>query len=239
MATFATLLADFPNLLDLAVPAYWFALIVGGGMIVLSTLSGGAAHGSTLEGGFGGDALHAAGADADLGGVLGGDPGGDVPVDAGGDLATGGDAATHAHGPGALALSKWLSLNFVIYTLAVFGAVGLVLSYVAGLSAAAGLPYAVVCGAAAGQGVHQALRRLRATAGNSSTLPQDYVNRIGRVTIAIQHPDPGELVLNVRGTARYVPATAARAGGRYAVGEEVVVRAYRAGLAEVAGTNET
>lgn len=229
MSTLAPLL--LAGLPDVAIPAYWFALILGGGLILISTLFGGTSHSA--------GGLDAAGtlsadlpADADLGGAL--DAHADVGV--GHDAGAGHDVGADA--PGALALSRWFSLSFATYALAVFGAVGVVLCYVAGWSASAALPYAVVGGVAVGQGVHQLLRKVRATSGNSTTAPQDYVNRVGRVTVAIRHPDIGEAVLNVRGTARYVPAAAGRAGTEFEVGDEVVVRAYRAGVVEVVGRRD-
>jgi hypothetical protein len=86
--------------------------------------------------------------------------------------------------------------------------------------------------------VHQLLRALQRHAGNSTPQPQDYVNRLGRVTIGINGGAAGEVALQVRGGERYVPAVASGADARFAVGDEVVVVAYRSGVAEVVSRPE-
>lgn len=200
MPLLAAALEVFPGL-------YWFFLIVGGGLILISTLSVGGNH---------------AGMDAD--------------VAANADLGLGADANFDAHplaASKALGLSKWLSLSFAIYGGVAFGATGLVLTHVAGARGAGAVVLAAAAGLIVGQAVHQLLRKVRSTSGDSAPRPQDYVHKLARVTVALPAGGTGEIALSVRGTTRYVPATPASPAESFPAGCDVVVVAYRAGVAEV------
>jgi membrane protein implicated in regulation of membrane protease activity len=181
---------------------YWGALILGGGLLLVSVL-GGLGH-------------HHADTDA-----------GTVPHhDAGSDS----DSAHAAHD--AAAMSTWFSLRFAVFFLAMYGATGVILTYLSGASTWMVFSLALVIGLAVGQGAHQTFRFVRRTSGDSTPRTLDYVNRLGRVTIAVIPPEQGEVALEVRGTERFVPAVAAERTG-FDVGDEVVVVDYRDGVAHV------
>jgi hypothetical protein len=201
------------------VPAYWISLILGGGLLVLSLISGHGHHDF----------------DSDTGG-LDFHPHGDTDANADADAPDLGHIGVihadvaHAHAGSASQLSTWLSIRFAVFFLAMFGAVGVILTHMTDLTPRLTLTLAVAGGALVGQGVHHLFRLIRRTSGNSTPQPIDYVNKLARVTIGISPPDPGEVVLQVRGGERYVPAVA---GCAFAIGDEVVVAGYRAGVAEV------
>ena len=211
---------------------YWICLIVGGGLVLISVLSGhhgGDAHAGISDVGdvghvgdfeapdmhFDTDALHATDA---------------AHVDLGAD-------ATDATAAGA-ELSQWLSLRFAIYFAAIFGAVGVVLHSMTDISAPWILGLAGLGGFGVGQAVQQTMVYVRRTSGDSSTRPQDYVDKLARVTIPIEPPEKGEIALQVRGTRRYISAASCGKKQQYQKGEEVVVVNYRAGVAEVIGRDE-
>lgn len=227
LADLSLLLADLFETLS---ASYWFFLIVGGGMILISTLSGGSSSDASLD----------APADADFGGAslgeadVGVDAGADVDADVGADVHAGhGLEAVHAVKGGALSLSKWFSLRFLIYAMASFGAVGAILSNVTDLAPPAVAASALLAGLVVGQGVHQILRAVRRTSGDSTPQANEYVNKLARVTIPIESAGRGEISLVVRASTRYVPAVSAQGPRSFAAGEEVVVVAYRGGVAEV------
>ncbi|MBK9121405.1 MAG: hypothetical protein IPM18_17640 [Phycisphaerales bacterium] len=199
-----TLLADSAGAAGILLGLYWFGLIVGGGLLLLSVFSGG---------------------DHDLG------------VDS--DVAVGDFDISHTHGLShtVAALSTWFSLNFVVFSAALFGAFGLVLSYLSTLSPWLAFGVALGGGLLLGQGAHQLMRLVRRTSGDSATQPQDYVHKLARVTIAIAPHGKGEVALQVRGGERYVPALS-DAGNGFAAGDEVVVVGYRAGIAYVVSRTE-
>lgn len=219
--------------------AYWFCLIVGGGLLLVSALG---THGSDtnvdadglaggdLDGDFSGDMTDG---DFDVGGHVDADGGFhemDVPVDAG--VHHGGVAIGHAGHGATMWLSSWFSTRFVVFGVATFGAVGVIMTHVMGARPGLTVAIALVSGAVVGQAVHQLFRSLRRSSGNSAPRPADYIQKLARVTIAIKPPDKGEVAIQVRGTERYVPAITDASDG-FAYGDNVVVTAYRGGVAEV------
>ena len=190
--------------------AYLVCLIVGGGLLVISTVFGGDSSDTGLDGD-----------------VSGGDLDFDVDVS---------DSAVHSD-PSVLALTRWFSMQFVIYGVATFGLVGTVLTYVSGLEARAALVVSVAAGVVIGQLAHHAMHYIRRTGGNSAVQPQDYLDRMGRVSVVIGPDGPGEVAVQVRGVERFVPAMAASAEARFAAGQTVRVVAFRAGSVEVVATD--
>jgi hypothetical protein len=231
-AVLLAMLADTSSALP---AAYWICLIVGGGLLVLSLVAGHGHHDVEVDAQTGLD-FHAHG-DAD-GGDAAAHPG-DLHVDTlHADLAhadAGHVGAAHGHAEGASHLSTWLSIRFAVFFLAVFGAIGVILTHMTTTPARLTLALAVAGGALVGQAVHHLFRLIRRTSGDSTPQLADYVNKLARVTIGIKPPDPGEVVLHVRGGERYVPAAARRG---FAIGDEVVVVGYRAGVAEVVSKAE-
>ena len=231
----ATILADA---LSLLATSYWICLIVGGGLIAISTIFG-SQHGGDVDVGgdvdggldLGGDVAVAgdAGFDADISADV------DVGVDADVSAEGGGIDVDHA---GALSLASWFSTYFVVYFMAAFGAVGVVLTNLSEVGGAATVGYAMLGGLIVGQSVHQILRALRLGSGNSALRQQDYINKIARVTVMIEHPRQGEIALQpVRGE-RFIPAVARHPGTIFRAGEQVGVVAYRGGVAEVVSREE-
>ena len=192
---------------------YWIALVVGGGMLVLSVLSGDA-----------GDADFDVGADFDL--DL--DPDADVDFDAA-DAAV----APHAAPAHATALSQWFSTQFIVFFLAMFGATGVIVTIVTDAGPGTTLAIALVCGAVIGQGAHRIFNYVRASSGNTLTRPQDYVHKLARVTIPIRGAHTGEIALQVRDAERHVPAVAGGSQADFDKGDEVLVVGYRGGVSSV------
>ncbi|MGD8454174.1 MAG: hypothetical protein PVJ57_20360 [Phycisphaerae bacterium] len=213
------------------VSAYWFCLILGGGLLLISALGGGD-HDADVDVGAGGDMDFDAGGDVDF------DASADVDFDA--DAAGGFDVdgavhtdVVHAgHMAEAAGLSSWFSIRFLVFFVAAFGALGVVFTHLTPAGSGLTLALALVGGAAVGQGVHRLFRLIRRTSGNSATREGDYVRKLAHVTVRIAPPDPGEVSLPVRGVQRYVPATA-MGGNGFNPGDEVVVVDYRAGVAQV------
>ena len=160
----------------------------------------------------------------------------DGDVDADGDFDAS-EALAHAHA-GALSLATWLSFRFLVYFTFVFGVFGLLLTHFSGLGRSATLLIALVGGLIAGQGVHQLFRQIKRTSGNSAADVEDYFNKIGRVTVAIEYPQKGEVAVHVRSRERYLPALAKHEGTTLKKGEEVVVVNYQGGVAEVVSREE-
>jgi len=220
MSELATvLLADAQSVLT---AVYWGAMIIGGGLLLVSML--GAAGG---------------GADVDAHAAIGLDLHADTDVDLDAaaadvdvDFASAADVA-HAAGGGAAALTTWFSMRFVVFFAAVFGAVGVILTHLTRTGTWTGLAIALLVGLIVGQGVHQVFRQIRRTSGDSTPRPEDYVNKLARVTVAVVPPNKGEVALQVRGSQRFVPAVGGEAERGFAPGEEVVVVAYCAGVAQV------
>ncbi|MFQ5415048.1 MAG: hypothetical protein ACE5E6_11380 [Phycisphaerae bacterium] len=205
---------------------YWICMIVGGGMLIVSTLAG-------------------TDADADVGGIDGdASLDVDVPVDATLDM----DGATHPADGGlagadgahtaATTLATWLSMRFLIYFMAMFGVVGVVLTHMTEVYGTTTFVAALVSGMIVGQGVHHLLRKLERSSGNTLAQPRDYIRKIGRVTIAVGHSETGEVALRVGRTQRFVPARSKHADAAFHKGDQVAVVAYTAGVAEIVSREE-
>jgi hypothetical protein len=208
---------------------YWACLIAGGGLLVISTVLGSHAD-ADIDAGDALDAIHGAHADADFDADISADVHADVGADT--DLTAHGAHTDVAHG-GAAGLSTWFSIRFLIFAVAVFGALGVILTHLSQTKAELVLLIALAGGVAVGQVVHQLLRAVRRTSGDSTPQPRDYVSKLARVTIAINPPNKGQIALSVGNSRRYVAAVAQRPQVNFNVGDEVVVVAYRAGIAEV------
>ena len=196
---------------------YWGCLILGGGLVLVSLLSQG-------DDGMDADV------DVDI----------DVDADAGFEFDADADAADGGHldAVHGTALSQWLSLRFMVYFLAVFGAFGLILTYVAKSNPTFTLAVAAICAIVVGQTVHRIFRYLKQTSGGGETRPADYVNKLARVTVDLARGRKGQVALQVRGTRRCISAVARHEDGTFASGDDVVVVSYRAGVAEVVSRDE-
>ncbi len=188
---------------------YWICFIVGGGLLVISSLSG---------------ADTDAGIDADV----------DLDMDVDADF----DADSDFDGGHGGALASWFSLQFVVFFTAVFGAVGVVLTHLTDTGSRATLGTAVAVGLLFGQGAHQILRTLRRSSGDSTPQPKDYIDKPARVTMAIAPPNKGEIVLRVGRADRHVPAISKRVDATFHVSDEVAVVGYEGGIAEVISRKE-
>ncbi len=224
---------SFPTLITL----YWICLIVGGGLLVISTFLGGDHH-------AGGDMDMDVGGDIDLGGDV--DVGGDLSVDAHVDADVGMDPDVSTDGGGelnieqahAMSLASWFSIRFLTYFMAAFGVVGVVLTHMSEFGSGATAAWAVLAGLVVGQCVHQIMRGLSRNSGNSALGPKDYINKLARVTVTITYPRKGEVAVPVIRGERFVPAIAKRANTKFKVGDQVAVVAYRGGIAEVVSREE-
>ncbi len=198
---------------------YWACLIVGGGLMLLSMLGGES------------DADVSVDTDIDV------DFDADVDLDADLDVDADGVDVSHAHAEAA-ALSTWFSMRFVVFFVAIFGAVGVILRHLTALETGLAFIVALVAGLIVGQVAHHVFRVIRRTSGDSTPRPQDYVNRLARVTIAITPPNKGEVAIQVRSVRRFVPAVASGDVPGFNAGDEVVVVGYRAGVAQVISREE-
>jgi membrane protein implicated in regulation of membrane protease activity len=208
-------LAALPSLAGV----YVVCLIVGGGLIFISTV-------------FGGDTDTDFDADVDVDFDVDADF--DVDLDAATDV-----GAAHAHAAtSSVSLATWFSISFVVYFLGAFGVVGTTLSYASELGPAVVLAAALAGGIIIGQTAHQVLRYLKRSSGDSAVNTADYVNKDARVTMAIEPPKKGEVAIRLRGRERFVPATTRRPDDRFSVGDRVVVVAVSGGTAEVLSQKE-
>ncbi|MCH7885131.1 MAG: DUF1449 family protein [Planctomycetes bacterium] len=196
-AALTTLAVSLPELTTL----YWVCLIVGGGLIVISSVAGGDAD---------------AGFDADL----------DVDL----DVDTG-----HAY---ASALTSWFSIQFVVFFLAMFGVVGVTLTHLTQRTSGVVLTLAISAGLLVGQGVHQLLRKLRRSSGDSTPKVDDYINKLARVTITVANEKKGEIALRVGRSDRFIAALARHSDDTFSPDQQVGVVAYRDGVAEVVSREE-
>ena len=204
--------------------AYWVCLILGGGLLLISVLGGVGHSDMDVDAHAGLDFHHG---DLDAAGA---------PADTDVHMETLHPEAGHAHDGGAsTALSTWVSVRFLVFFLAIFGAVGVILTYMTSTGMASTLAVSAAAGLVLGQAVHHLFRIIRNTSGSGTTQPQDYVNKLARVTIPIIPPDMGEVALQVRGGERFVPAVAHE---KFETGAEVVVVTYRAGVAQVVSRRE-
>lgn len=233
---------------------YVVCLIVGGGLLVISTVLGG--HGADTDADLTVDTDAAAGFDVDAGAAGGLDmdadaaAGFDVDADAaaGVDLHTDADvgvgADAHAHldtdtsQPHAMSISNWFSIRFLVYFAAAFGLVGTALTYTSDLGPTGVLVVSIITGLVVGQGVHQTLRMLRKTSADGSTRIEQYVDHPARVTIAIHPPRRGEIVLRVNDSERYLPAAAKRPDDSFDTNDKVVVVGFHGGTVEVLSQRE-
>ena len=188
---------------------YWICLILGGGLLIISSL---------------------AGTDTDLSADVDVDVDLDVDLDVDGDVSTG-----HAH---ASSLASWFSIQFIVFFMAVFGVVGVSMTHLSSQTDNVTLGAALVGGLIFGQGVHQLMRKLRRTSGDSTPKVEDYVNKIARVTIAVEPPKQGEIALRVGRAERYIPAVAKRADQAFASGALVGVVGYHEGVVEIVSREE-
>ncbi len=180
---------------------YWICLIVGGGLLVITVVSGGDADG---------DLSADIDVDADV----------DVDTDHAGDLAS------------------WISIRFFVYFAAMFGAIGVTLTHMTSVSLPGVVIWSLIGGIIVGQGVHQVFNTLKKNSGDSTPNPQDYVNKLARVTIAIAPPHKGEIVLQVGRTQRFVPAQSKQSDMNFKVGDTVAIVDYRNGIGEVISQKE-
>ncbi len=213
--TLCTLAATLPNL----AVAYWVCLVLGGGLLLISSLSG---TDSGVESDIDVDF------DADL------DFDADIDLDA--ESPTGLDAA--AHGASLTSLATWFSVQFAVFFMAVFGVIGVTLTHLTDLSSGMILAGAAGGGFIVGQGMHQLMRALRRGSGNSATQARDYIYKLARVTVALRNGRKGQITLQVRRGDRFITAISQREDATFDVGDRVVVIAYRAGIAEVVSPPE-
>ena len=216
---------DLAAILPALTTLYWICLIVGGGLLIVSSVAG--SHGDAgLDADVGVDVD--VGVDADVG--LDADVGADVDVGADADVHVG-----HAH---ATSLATWFSIQFIVFFMAVFGLIGVTMTYLSDQTSAFTFGGALLGGLIVGQGVHQLLRKLRRTSGDSTPQPQDYVNKLARVTITVAGTRTGEVALRVGRAERFLPAISKRADMTFKSGEQVAVVAYRDGVAEIISREE-
>jgi len=210
-------------------PFYIISLVIGGGLVVISTVFSGDAD---VDADF--DMDVDVDVDVDLDVDVDGPVDGDVAADVGGDA----DVAAGDHPAGALSLSAWFSVKFVVYFLAMFGLIGTVLTHLTGSSPAMVLVGAVAGGVIVGQVVHQLFRYLRRSGGNSEVVTKDFVDQLARVTIAIAPAKCGEVAVKARGRERFVAAMARRNDDAFKAGDTVGIVAFVAGKAEVVSREE-
>ncbi len=218
--------------LEAITPVYIVCMIVGGGLLLVSTVLGGHADGADFHVDAGVDT------DVDFHVDMDVDPGVDVDVSGSHDFEFDAQHELFDGHDSVFALSNWFSIRFLIYFVATFGLIGTVLTYMTDTGAAIVLVVSVVGGLIAGQGVHQVLRILRENSGNSVTRVEDYINVSGRVTVSINPPACGEVSVSVGGTERYVPAFAKRKDDKFSIGDQVTVVGFSNGVAEVVSREE-
>lgn len=199
------------------IAVYIISLIVGGGLLLLSLLVGGNGNAD----------VHAdVSSDLDMAGHTPGDL--DHPV--GGDHSIEG-----GHG---ISLASWFSIQFVVYSLAIFGLIGTTMAFVAKADPRTVLAFAVLGGVLIGQLVHQALRALKRSGGGSDLTAEDFLKQPARVTIAIEPLRRGEIAVATRTGERFLAAVSRRSDDRFKVGDRVVVVGLSNGVAEVLSKTE-
>jgi hypothetical protein len=168
--------------------------------------------------------------------IGGGDSDGGVDVDVDADVSVDTDVDMgHAH---ATSLANWLSVHFAVFFMAMFGLVGVTLTHLTAQSTAVTLASALAGGIVVGQGAHQILRRLRRSSGDSTPKPEDYVNKLARVTIDVSGPKGGEVALRVGRAERFVRAVPRHSDQTFSSGALVGVVGYHDGVAEVVSREE-
>lgn len=193
--------------------AYVASLIVGGGLMLLSTM-------------FGQDAD----ADIDFGDV-------DVDIDIDADVDTDFTPGT-AQDPSAMSLASWFSTQFVVYFLAAFGLVGVVLTYMTTQSKTVVAVAATVAGILIGQSAHHVMRYLKRSSSDSAATTADFFNQPARVTVKVEPTQRGEIAVMIRGRERFVPANPKHNDQTFNVGETVAIISYHAGTAEIVSKEE-
>lgn len=228
--SFGAMVAALPQLNGV----YVFCLIVGGALLLISTVFGGH-HDVGGDVDLGGH--FEIGGDVDVHGALEVDPGVDADVELGGagDHLDVGDAAHH---DSALALSNWLSVRFVVYFAAMFGLVGTVFTYMTDVSPVATLVVALIAGIAMGQLVHQMIRALQRSSVTSEINAEDFAGKTARVTITVRPPARGEVGVRMGNREVFVPAVAQRGDDTFETGSQVVITSYSGGTAEVVSRKE-
>lgn len=202
---------------------YWICLIVGGGLLIVGALAGGD---------------HDVGVDTDVGVDVGADVDVDLGADVVADVDAGVDADVHTGHGHAGSLAGWFSMQFIVFFLAMFGLVGVTFSYLTDTTTGLTFICALAGGLAVGQGVHQILRKLRSTSGDSTPKPQDYVDKPARVTIRVTSAEKGEVALHVGRAERFIPALSKRADQTFKPGDQVAVVGYHGGVAEIVSREE-
>ncbi|GJM26300.1 MAG: hypothetical protein DHS20C16_27150 [Phycisphaerae bacterium] len=243
-----------PELLlaTLAMPSlsglYIVCMIVGGGLLAISTIFGGDHSGSVdadvdLDLDLDVDMDVDVDMDMDVGLDGGLDGGFDGGVDGGLDVDT--DAVGHDHDfggadhhHGALALSTWFSISFLVYFAAAFGLTGTVLTHMTEIAPLTVLITSVLAGLGIGQGVHQTIRALKRSGGNSQISIKDFVGQPGRVTVSIKPPSRGEVGIRVGNREHFIPAVAQREDDSFQRGQAVAIVEYSGGLAVVVSRKE-
>lgn len=196
------------------ITAYWICLIVGCGLLLISSLAGGDT-------------------DLDL------DMDTDIRLDVDADVSVSADVNVDGHtAAGPASLASWFSMQFVVFFMAMFGLVGLTLTYLTGATPSVSFGCAALGGLVVGQGAHQILRKLQKGSGDSTTKPEDYVNKLARVTIAVANNRTGEVAVRVGRADRYVPAVAKHAKDSFDSGQQVGVVAYHNGVVDVVSREE-
>ncbi len=209
--------------------AYVICLIVGGGLLLISTVFGGDSD-ADIEADF--DGGLDADFDADFEADLETDFEADVEVDAHVD-------AAHGHiGDGALSLSSWFSVRFLVYFAAMFGLVGTVLTRMSDTPSHLVLVYAIAGGVVVGQVAHQLMRYLKRTSVDGSLHTQDYVDTLARVTVAIHPPKRGEVAIQIGDGERFVAADAKHKHDAFEPGQTVGVVGLHGGVAVVVSLKE-
>jgi len=206
---------------------YWICLIFGGGLIAVSSIGGGDADADV-------DVDVDADFDADF------DVDADIDVDADVDVDADLDAEVDPGGGFALtgSLATWFSVRFVVYFLAMFGLVGVTLTKLTDHSAPIVALAALGAGVLVGQAVHQIVRSIRRSSGDSTPQTRDYIHKLARVTIALSRTDKGEVAVRVGRGERYIAALAKHADAKFERGEEVAVVGYHGGVADVVSKEE-
>jgi membrane protein implicated in regulation of membrane protease activity len=235
--------------------AYVLCLIVGGGLVLISTVFGGHGDNADFDGADLGGAEADFGVDADIATDVALDADADIGIDGGdfdgGDLDGVSDAHVdgagyagslsgghdHAAG-GASSLSNWFSIRFLVYFAAAFGLVGTVLTYMTSLTSGVVLLSAVGSGLVVGQGVHQLIRALQRSSSDSSPTMTDFVDQVGRITVAVRPLRSGEVAVRVGDREFFLPASAKRPDDEFATGDRVVITSYTGGTAEVVSQQE-
>lgn len=212
---------------------YVIALIVGGGLILVSVMTGGD-DGADVE------------ADADLDLDLGTDfdagLDGDFDMDMEApELELDGLETAHAgagHLTEGFSIAEWLSMRFFVFFAATFGLIGTVMDAFSGYATPVVLAAALAGGVLLGQAVHQTVRYLKLSGGNAAIDAAEYLRKAARVTVAIVPPHRGEIVTQVRGRTRYVPAIAKRPDDHFGHGQRVAIVGMKNGTAEVISRTE-